>query len=69
MQESTSGRIEYTEIAADGRSQAKTEIEFAMEDVHKLRRALRKGTIVEFSICTDNQTKATKAVHVSLSGF
>ena len=69
LQESSSGRISYHESGSDGKPQAESQIDFLMEDVQKLRRSLRKGTLVEFSICTDNQTKAQKAVHVSAPHF
>ena len=65
LQASSSGRITYHELSSDGKSQKESHIEFLVEDVQKLRRSLRKGTLVEFSICTDNQTKAQKAVHVN----
>ena len=66
MQASSSGQITYQEPGADGQPGKEASLDFFAADTHRLRpgRQLPKGTLVEFNICTDNQTKQRRAVHV-----
>ena len=68
-QASSSGQITFQEPGADGQPGKEASLDFFAADTHRLRRQLPKGTVVEFNICTDNQTKQRRAVHVSLNAM
>ena len=65
-QASSSGQITFQEPGADGQPGKEASLDFFAADTQRLRRQLPKGTLVEFNICTDNQTKQRRAVQVSL---
>jgi len=66
-EDSSSGKIEYQEVGPGGKPQGETAtIQFHVQDVYKLRHRMKRGTLVDFSICTDNQTRERRAVHIEM---
>lgn len=67
MQDSNNGLITYAEAGPGIKPGTEASVEFRAADTRHMRAQLRKGTAVEFNLCTDNHTQQRRAVHVSKS--